>query len=351
MQRTATNTKRQDEGLDPFPDGWYVIELSSRLPAGKLLEKRWMGHDIVAWRDDGGGVCVANAVCPHLGSSLGAAAGGVLRNGRLVCPFHGFEYDVSGACVATPAGPPPRSARLSRFEVHEVNGYIFAWHHRDGRAPWWRLEDVSPAGVPRAVAVLRVRAHPQTTSENSVDSAHLGHLHGYRELRQTAPTEIDGGKLAAFYAFSRNMLTAGLRRVELSVEIAIALWGLGVSTVEIRTRGLMVRQWVLTTPVDGDIVDIWLGMDIEKFGGYPWLVGPLRRLGTWIAARLMLHELVLEVRKDAEVWARQDYRPQPVLSGADRDIRRFRRYCEQFYAPGLVPAVEVETGGPAPPAG
>ena len=203
---------------------------------------------------------------------------------------------------------------------------------------------MTPAGASRAVTVLRVRAHPQTTSENSVDSAHLGHLHGYRELRQTAPTQIDGAKLAAFYAFSRNMLTGGLGRVELSVEIAIGVWGLGVSTVVIRTHGMVVRQWVLSTPVDGDVVDIWLGMDVEQFSAYPWLIGPLRRLGAWVAARLMLHELVLEVRKDAEVWARQNYRPRPVLSSADRDILRFRHYCEQFYAPELVPvAREAES--------
>ena len=155
--RVETNTQRRAKGLDPFPDGWYVIELSSRLPAGRLLEKKWMGHDIVAWRDDGGGVCVADAVCPHLGSSLGAAAGGTLRDGHLVCPFHGFEYDVTGACVATPSGTPPRSARLTSYEVQEVNGFIFAWHHRDGREPWWRVEDVTPAGASRAVTVLRVR--------------------------------------------------------------------------------------------------------------------------------------------------------------------------------------------------
>ncbi|MYB31254.1 MAG: Rieske 2Fe-2S domain-containing protein, partial [Acidobacteria bacterium] len=29
------------------------------------------------------------SVCPHLGSELGPAAGGRVRDGRLVCPLHG----------------------------------------------------------------------------------------------------------------------------------------------------------------------------------------------------------------------------------------------------------------------
>ena len=42
----------------------------------KLIQKTWMGMNIVAWCDENGRVCVAEAYCPHLGSDLGPAAGG-----------------------------------------------------------------------------------------------------------------------------------------------------------------------------------------------------------------------------------------------------------------------------------
>ena len=38
----------------------------------KLIQKTWMGMNIVAWCDENGRVCVAEAYCPHLGSDLGA---------------------------------------------------------------------------------------------------------------------------------------------------------------------------------------------------------------------------------------------------------------------------------------
>ena len=93
--------------LHPFPDGWYLIEPSDRLRAERVIQKDWMGQQIVAWRDRTGAVCVADAFCPHLGSHLGPETGGVVRNGNLVCPFHGFEFDVTGRCAATPHAPPP----------------------------------------------------------------------------------------------------------------------------------------------------------------------------------------------------------------------------------------------------
>lgn len=45
----------------------------------------------VAWCDDEGRVCVAGAFCPHLGSHMGPTVGGLVRDGCLVCPFHGFQ--------------------------------------------------------------------------------------------------------------------------------------------------------------------------------------------------------------------------------------------------------------------
>jgi hypothetical protein len=48
--------------LHPFPDGWYLIAPAAQLRAGQLLQKTWMGQEIIAWRDDTGAVCVADAL-------------------------------------------------------------------------------------------------------------------------------------------------------------------------------------------------------------------------------------------------------------------------------------------------
>ena len=178
--------------LPPFPEGWYFLTDRKTVTAKKLLERTWMGEEIVIWCDAEGKVCVADAYCPHLGSHLGPRAGGKVRDGCLVCPFHGFEFNASGKCVATPLAPPPPNARLKLYETREIAGMIFAWWGHEGRPPQWRLPDVpqGPEWCGIGYRRLRFRGHPQETAENSVDIAHLRHVHDYDNVYPVGEVEV-----------------------------------------------------------------------------------------------------------------------------------------------------------------
>ena len=129
----ATRRKRIENAplLSPFPEGWYFIASRADLVKSKLIQKTWMGENIVAWCDANGGVCVAEAYCPHLGSDLGLDAGGRICDGRLVCPFHGYAFDATGQCVATPHADPPKTPKLRVFETHEALGLKSEFSIRD----------------------------------------------------------------------------------------------------------------------------------------------------------------------------------------------------------------------------
>ena len=164
----------------------------------RLIQKQWLGQDIVAWCDNEGTICVAQSVCPHLGSSLGPAAGGRVRDGHLVCPFHGFTYDVTGICVATPYAELPASVRLKVFDTREILGLVFAWWGIDGRPPQWHLPDEPSAGGEWSgmeLLTLRFPGHPQETTENSVDLAHLRYVHGYDDVKAVGSATVDGALL------------------------------------------------------------------------------------------------------------------------------------------------------------
>ena len=153
-----------------------------------------------------------------------------------------------GRVTATPHAPPPNSARLKAYPVREINGFIFAYWDHAGRPPEWHIPDFSPAGCSgRVMKRRRLRSHPQATTENSVDFGHLLHVHGYGELKQLAPTTIEGPCLNSHYSFTRHMLTRGLRNLHFAVNIKISVWGLGVSLVEVNSpaMGLKILQWVL----------------------------------------------------------------------------------------------------------
>ena len=332
ISRQMLDHQETESVLYPYPRGWFLIGPSQTLASGKLVEKLWMGRSIVIWRDSAGTICVANAYCPHLGAHLGPSSGGILRDGNLICPFHGFEYDIRGNCVATPSVPPPRSARLSCYPVVEKYGLVFAYYSHVQNSPPFDFPEFANSTATQAYKTVRLRGHPQATSENSVDFAHLGHVHGYQSLKRLQDTRIEGPFLYTSYGFTRSMLTRFLRFMKIAVEIDITVAGLGVSVVQVKGKsGLRVRQWVLATPVDGDLIDVTLMIEVQSVPRLSWLSGGIADFVHRIVARVLLNELVLEVRKDGEIWDKQAYQATPKLSAADRDIFRFRQYCEQFY--------------------
>ena len=253
----------------PFPEGWYFVATRREVLKGRLVQKTWMGENVVVWCDERETVCVADAYCPHLGSYLGPAAGGIIRDGRLVCPFHGFEFDSTGQCVATPYADPPRNAKLQVYETMEVLGLIFAWWGIGAREPQWSLPTVAPdqAGwTDLEIRTMRFPGHPQDTTENSVDLAHLRYVHGYDSVKGIGRLSIDGPIIDGNFDFRSTRRIAGIASFSLDISANTLIIGLGYSFVSIREQslGMDMRLWVLATPVDGTLIDLTLASQVAE---------------------------------------------------------------------------------------
>ena len=334
----------------PFPEGWYFIASRKAIQKARLIQKTWMGENIVVWCDDEGRICVSGAYCPHLGSDLGPAAGGRVRGGRLVCPFHGFEYDATGQCVATPYAPPPRAARLRVFETQEIAGLIFGWWGIDGRESQWRLPtDLSDQTGWSALSVrtLRFPGHPQDTTENSVDLAHLLFVHGYGNVDRVGEVSVDGAYFRSDFDFRRNYRIARILPFNLDVSTNTHIFGLGYSFVVIREKsiGMDMRLWVLSTPVDGTLIDLSLVSQVREIRNPKRRVAGLGFLPVGLRAPLMNRFIAAQqeqdVLRDVVIWSRKRYRSLPRLSRADGEIMTFRAYCAQFYLGPQDPAAPL----------
>ena len=74
---------------------WHRVGAAADFEEGRVREVRVGDRRLAVGRAGGALFCVDEA-CPHAGGSL---ARGTLQGGRLVCPVHGFAYDVaSGRC-------------------------------------------------------------------------------------------------------------------------------------------------------------------------------------------------------------------------------------------------------------
>lgn len=324
----------------PFPEGWYFVTSRQEVQKAGLIQRTWMGETIVIWYDEMGSVCVADSFCPHLGADMGPAAGGRVCDGRLVCPFHGFEFDVTGRCVATPYARPPKSARLRTFETREVLDLIFAWWGNEGREPQWSLPADTPAQNGWSsldISTVRFPGHPQETTENSVDLGHLRYVHGYGNVKRVERASVDGPLLVSRFEFRRTRKIAGVAKLTFDLSADTLISGLGYSYVQIRehTIGMDLRLWVLATPVDGTLVDLSLVSQVREIRKPKrWIVGlgflpP--KLRAPIMNKIMAAFQMDDVRQDVVIWSRKRYRSRPRLCTSDGEIMRYRRYCAQFY--------------------
>ena len=337
------STQRGEPAITPvpslFPEGWYFVANRRAVLKAKLIQKSWMGVNVVVWSEENGRVCVAEAVCPHLGSDLGPAAGGRICDGRLVCPFHGFEFDTTGQCVATPFAAPPRSARLRVFETRVIHGLIFAWWGIEGREPQWHLPaDPDQVGWSDfAIQTLRFPGHPQETTENSVDLAHLRYVHGYDNVGGVEPVAVDGPLLKTGFDFRSSRRIAGIMTLNFDISAKARIYGLGYSFVEIHERsiGMDLRLWVLATPVDGTLIDLSLVSQVQEMRNPKRRIAGLGFLPQRMRAPLMNKFMSLQqkhdVLQDVVIWGRKHYLSQPRLCRSDGEMRAFRSYCAQFY--------------------
>ena len=236
------------------------------------------------------------------------AAGGRICGGRLVCPFHGYEFDATGQCVATPFADPPKTARLRVFETQEVLGLIFAWWGIGGRPPQWSLPPDPPdqAGwsAPEIWAT-RFPGHPQETTENSVDLAHLRYVHGYGNVEPIGKMSVDGPCLESRFDFRRTRTFAKIATLTFDLSASTRVFGMGYSLVEVREHsiGMDMRLWVLATPVDGTLIDLSLVSQVwEIRNPRRWFAGlgflPLR-----LRAPIMSKFLALQQHRDVcRMW-------------------------------------------------
>ena len=74
-----------------------------RIPVGEGRTFAVEGLDIAVFRPRTGEVFATQASCPHANGPL---ADGVVGNGQVVCPFHGYRFDLATGCPQGNACPP-----------------------------------------------------------------------------------------------------------------------------------------------------------------------------------------------------------------------------------------------------
>ena len=103
---------------------WYPVGKSGDL-AGGPHAMVVLGEDVVVWQAPGGLFQAWADRCPHRGTKLSL---GQIKDGRLECAYHGWQFDTTGQCKVMPALPdfvPPPSQRACTYQAREAYGLLW----------------------------------------------------------------------------------------------------------------------------------------------------------------------------------------------------------------------------------
>ncbi len=192
-------------------DQWYPV-LESREVRRKPLAVERLGQRLVFWRTADGLPHANLDRCPHLGAAL---SGGKVCADRLVCPFHGFEFDAEGQCCHIPAighkGKIPKGMAVKSFPLWEAHGLIWLWWGESRKAyPEVPFFPQLETGWRYGTVVVNWPVHYTRAIENQLDVAHLAFVHrttigaGGRSLVEGPYVETDDQGIKVWVTNARD---------------------------------------------------------------------------------------------------------------------------------------------------
>ena len=240
---------------------WYAVcregEIVARTTPHQVIVH---GEPLVLWADSQGNVSVHPAACPHRGCDLGL---GRVESGELVCPFHGWRFDMEGRCVKVPANtvrqPVPSGARLKLYPtvrkwgwvwVYTENGYSTKVHgatvpsllsfpefeHKNWKYEWFEA---------------RWHAHFSRVVESVLDISHLPFVHP-ETTGQSVDPQVKGLSYQWEEANGQQSLRIYPRPFAPSHPLEPPVeWGREPNPTEGRTEMQLMfpNQWIIRTPM------------------------------------------------------------------------------------------------------
>lgn len=157
---------------------WYVAAYAREV-GRDLLARTVLGEPLALYRTESGDAVALADRCVHRRFPLTESR---LEGDTVVCGYHGFTYDPTGACVFVPGQARiPRTAKVASYPVVEKDSFVWVWIGDADRAqttpvpraPW--LDDPAYTTV-SGMEPLAARAG--LLVDNLMDLSHETYLHG-----------------------------------------------------------------------------------------------------------------------------------------------------------------------------
>lgn len=183
MTKTIDNQASGATAEYRYARGWHCLGEAADYRDGKPHTLNVFGTRLVAFANDEGTISVLDAYCPHMGADLSQ---GEIVDGRIVCPFHHWEFAASGRCAKIPyCDRIPPKAKTKSWLTTEVNNLLFVWHNPEGNPPAEGVEipyfpeiDSDEWNNSWHVDLMYIDTNPRELVDNLSDVIHFGPVHG-----------------------------------------------------------------------------------------------------------------------------------------------------------------------------
>jgi len=202
MQTPIMNTKIEEKEKKSADErynlNWYVVGESNQIQQNKLYKTTVWSKDYLFWQDNDKQFYAMDDDCSHRGASLGL---GKLENNRVICPYHGYEFDTHGTLCVVPGLDNFTNTfcqNQATYRVVEKNGWVFlntvnTLFYEPSAFGIQLFEEEEAENKRFAPIFLNVgfKAYGRVVSENSLDIMHIGFVHSFGNKERPRPiTEI-----------------------------------------------------------------------------------------------------------------------------------------------------------------
>jgi vanillate O-demethylase monooxygenase subunit len=180
-----------------FPKNTWYVACTSDEVTEKPLGRRICNELMVFFRGEGGEIAALEDFCPHRGAPLSL---GFVKNGNLVCGYHGLEMGCKGHTVAMPGQRVRGFPAIRHFPVVERHGFIWVWPGDSSQADEALLPHFEWQGNPEFAyggGLYHIACDYRLMIDNLMDLTHETYVHsssiGQPEIDETpCTTKVEG---------------------------------------------------------------------------------------------------------------------------------------------------------------
>jgi len=157
---------------------WYLICPSKDLKH-EIVQQKILGEELIIFRTKSGEAVALEDRCCHRNVKLSL---GYLEGERVVCGYHGWEFNSSGACTLIPSQLPdtkiPPKAEIKKYPIREFNKWVWLFIGDENLS-----KQIDPPNIPEmnewdfTYKIHTFEADLESAAESLIDPYHIKFTH------------------------------------------------------------------------------------------------------------------------------------------------------------------------------